>query len=145
MLVIGVAYYFIVVEGQQVDVTTQVVKQEEEELLPYDKPNVYPLELFFLPVMDKNGSETGQFIHLKLSLLLSHSKLDQDLEKELHNLRRNIYTILARKKLRDFKNQKKPIEETLKREILTVSNSLLISGTGVITDVLFTEFMLTSA
>jgi len=143
--VIGIAYYFAVVRVEDMAVETQIAAKQEEELLPYNKPNVYPLELFFLPVKTKDGSETGKFIHVKISLLLSHSKLDQDLEKELHNLRRNIYTILSHKKLKDFEGKGEPIEEILKREILTVSNSLLISGTGVITDVLFTEFMLTSA
>lgn len=142
---VGVIYYFVVIPAQNEGVETQVASIQEEELLPYDKPNIFPLELFFLPVKTKDGSETGKFIHVKMSLLLSHSKLDQDLEKELQNLRRNIYSILSRKKLQDFENKKRPIEESLKREILTVSNSLLISGTGVITDVLFTEFMLTSA
>ena len=144
--VLGAVYYFAVVRAQDADVGTQVAStQVKEESLPYEIPNIYSLKLFFLPVKTKDGKETGKFIHVKISLLLSHSRLDQDLEKVLPILRTNIFGLLSRKKLKDFKNKKIPIEETLKREILTVSNSLLISGTGVITDVLFTEFMLTSA
>ena len=77
-----------------------------------------------------------------LFLLLSNNKLDREISKNLSILRKNIYYILKKKSLEDFKGDKKKLEERLKKEILTTANTLLLSGTGTVTDVLFVQFVL---
>ena len=88
-----------------------------------------------------NVRETGKFISLSANLLMSNSKLNKDLDKVLPLIRKNIYGILRRKQLTDFTLQRANTEERIKREILTASNALLLSGTGTVTDVFFSNFM----
>jgi flagellar basal body-associated protein FliL len=52
-----------------------------------------------------------------------------------------VYAVISRKKIKDFEKRGVKIEEKIKREILTASNSFLLSGTGTITDIIFTEFI----
>ncbi|CCQ91583.1 hypothetical protein NITGR_730041 [Nitrospina gracilis 3/211] len=145
VLVSGIAYYLFLMFTTPVVETDFTQQAREEETLPFEKPNVYALKPFFLPITAKNGTETGQFLKVQVSLLLSNNKLDQELEKALPNLRSGIYRQLSRKTLKDFQNPKKPIKTRLKQEILAMSNSFLVRGSGVITDVLFTEFVVTAS
>ncbi|CAI2718299.1 flagellar basal body-associated FliL family protein [Nitrospina watsonii] len=143
ILVFWAGYFFLFTLGGSLDEADLTTKAPEEEILPFEKPNIYALKPFFLPITSRNGTETGQFLQVQISLLLSNNKLDQELEKALPNLRSGIYQQLSRKTLEDFENAKKPIKVRLKREILTMSNSFLVRGSGVITNVLFTEFVVT--
>ena len=144
ILAIGAGIYF-----SQGDKAEEVVPEEEqaveeeveeEEELKVKKVNIYKLEPFFLPILD-NGKETGRFISVSANLLLSNAVLDRDLDKVLPLVRKNIYNILRRKRPADFTLKRSRTEERIKKEILVASNALLLSGTGTITDVYFSHFM----
>ena len=130
-------------ETTEVTLDEQVVEEEvkEEEEVKVAKVNIYKLEPFFLPLLD-DGKETGQFISVSANLLLSNSVLNHDLDKLLPKMRKSIYNILRRKRPADFTLKRSHTEERIKKEILTASNSLLLSGTGTITDVFFSRFMI---
>ena len=143
LIVIGAGVYFtmsgteevVPVEEEQAE---KEVKEEETSVI--EKVNIYKLEPFFLPVRE-NGNETGRFLSLSANLLLSNSVLNKDLNKVLPLVRKNIYGILRRKRPSDFTLKRANTEERIKREILTATNALLLSGTGTVTDVFFSSFM----
>lgn len=146
VLIVGISFLFLQ-GGEEADVAPveeqaveEEVKEEEEEV-KIEKVNIYKLDPFFLPLLD-NGKETGQFITVTANLLLSNSVLDRELDKVLPLMRKSIYNILRRKRPSDFKLKRSRTEERIKKEILTASNALLLSGTGTITDVFFSRFMI---
>jgi flagellar basal body-associated protein FliL len=149
VLVVFVLFFFVKIgeETTEVTVDEQVVEEEvkeeeeEEEEVEIAKVYIYKLEPFFLPLLD-DGKETGQFITVSANLLLSNSVLNHDLDKVLPLMRKSIYNILIRKRPADFSLKRSHAEERIKKEILTASNSLLLSGTGTITDVFFSRFMI---
>jgi flagellar basal body-associated protein FliL len=142
LIAIGAGVYFMMSGTEEVPVEEEQVEEEikEEETSLVEKVNIYKLEPFFLPVRD-NGKETGRFLSLTANLLLSNSVLNKDLDKVLPLVRKNIYGILRRKRPSDFTLKRADTEERIKREILTASNALLLSGTGTVTDVFFSSFM----
>ena len=144
-LIICVVFFFMQGGEETTEVTLdeQVVEEEvkEEEEVEVAKVNIYKLEPFFLPLLD-DDKETGQFISVSTNLLLSNSVLNDDLDKVLPLLRKSIYNILRGKRPADFTLKRSHTEESIKKEILTASNSLLLSGTGTITDVFFSRFMI---
>ena len=144
-LITCVVFFFMQVGEETTEITLdeQVVEEEvkEEEEVKVAKVNIYKLEPFFLPLLD-DGKETGQFITVSASLLLSNSVLNRDLDKVLSLVRKSIYNILRTKRPADFTLKRSHTEEKIKKEILTVSNNLLLSGTGTITDVFFSRFMI---
>jgi flagellar basal body-associated protein FliL len=148
-LIICVVFFFMQGGEETTEVTLdeQVVEEEvkeevkEEEEVKVAKVNIYKLEPFFLPLLD-DGKETGQFISISANLLLSNSVLNNDLDKVLPLMRKSIYNILRGKRPADFTLKRSHTEERIKKEILTASNSLLLSGTGTITDVFFSRFMI---
>jgi len=135
-----------VVEEPEVpgDLAEDEAQEPEAETVAIEAPNVYPLKSFFVP-LTQEGRETGKFINLKVHLLLSNQKLDKDIDKIRPLIRQNIYEILKRRNLKDLKKSPNNLEESLKREIITASNSLLLSGTGTITDVYFSEFIVSQS
>ena len=143
LIVIGAGVYFtmsgteevVPVEEEQAE---KEVKEEETSVI--EKVNIYKLEPFFLPVRE-NGKETGRFLSLSANLLLSNSVLNKDLNKVLPLVRKNIYGILRRKRPSDFTLKRANTEERIKREIRAATNALLLSGTGTVTDVFFSSFM----
>ena len=150
IIAIGVGAYFFLgeKEGDVVPLEEQAVEEEiieeEEEVkikkVKIKKVNIYDLEPFFLPIRD-NGKETGRFISISANLLLSNRILHLEIGRVLPLVRKNIYNILRRKRPSDFTLERFQTEERIKKEILTASNSLLLGGTGTITDVFFTRFM----
>ena len=154
ILAIGVGAYFFLGEKEadvvpleeQADVVPleeQAVEEEiieEEEEVIIKKVNIYELEPFFLPIRE-DGKETGRFISISANLLLSNRVLNREIDKVLPLIRKNIYTILRRKRPSDFTLKRSRAEERIKKEILTASNLQLLAGTGTITDVFFTRFM----
>ena len=116
-------------------------EEEEEEDVKIGKVNIYELEPFFLPLLD-DGKETGQFISISANLLMSNSVLGREIDKVLPLLRKNIYNILKRKQPTDFTLKRSRTEEIIKKEILSASNALLLSGAGTISDVFFSRFMI---
>ena len=145
IIAIGVGAYFFLgeKEGDVVPLEEQAVEEEiieEEEEVKIEKVNIYKLEPFFLPIRD-DGKETGRFISIAANLLLSNRVLKHEIDKVLPLVRKNIYNILRRKGPSDFTLERFQTEERIKKEILTASNALLLGGTGTITDVFFTRFM----
>ncbi|GJL78252.1 MAG: hypothetical protein NPINA01_12410 [Nitrospinaceae bacterium] len=106
----------------------------------FNKVDIYALQPFFLPLKAGN-KETGSFISFTPHLVMSNNTLDKEIEKSLPSIRKNIYTILIRKSPKDYFLRKGAIKETIKKEILTAVNPLLLAGTGTITDVVFTQFV----
>jgi flagellar basal body-associated protein FliL len=153
MIIVGVVLFLIICvvfffmqggeETTEITLDEQVVEEEvkEEEEVNVAKVNIYKLEPFFFPLLD-DGKETGQFITVSANLLLSNSVLNHDLDKVLPLMRKSIYNILIRKRPADFTLKRSHAEERIKKEILTASNSLLLSGTGTITDVFFSRFII---
>jgi flagellar basal body-associated protein FliL len=150
IIAIGVGAYFFLgeKEGDVVPLEEQAVEEkiieEEEEVkikkVKIKKVNIYNLEPFFLPIRD-DGKETGRFISIAANLLLSNRVLNREIDKVLPLVRKNIYNILRRKRPSDFTLERFQTEERIKKEILTACNALLLGGTGTITDVFFTRFM----
>ena len=146
IIAIGVGAYFFLGE-KEVDVVPleeqaveEEIIEEEEEEVKIKKVNIYNLEPFFLPIRD-DGKETGRFISIAPNLLLSNRVLNREIDKVLPLVRKNIYNILRRKRPSDFTLERFQTEERIKKEILTACNALLLGGTGTITDVFFTRFM----
>ena len=150
IIAIGVGAYFFLGE-KEVDVVPleeqaveeEIIEEEEEvkiKKVKIKKVNIYNLEPFFLPIRD-DGKETGRFISIAANLLLSNRALNREIDKVLPLVRKNIYNILRRKRPSDFTLERFQTEERIKKEILTASNALLLGGTGTITDVFFTRFM----
>lgn len=138
---IGVGVYFLTKESP---IEAPIEEIQQQETIPtedtIEKVYIYPLESFFLPIRAEE-TETGKFISVIPNLLLSNSALHKEVDKVLPLIRKNIYTILRRKNLHDYIDNKLNTEERLKQEILTTANALLLSGTGTITDVYFTQFI----
>ncbi len=122
-----------------------VKPQPDESLIPayvqVQKPNIYPLKPFFVPIRVKNR-ETGRFLHVTAHLVLSNRRLHKDIDKVQPLIRQSVYSLLSRKKAKDFEKGRVTFEEKVKREILTASNSFLLSGTGTIINIVFTEFVI---
>ena len=154
ILAIGVGAYFFLGEKEadvvpleeQADVVPleeqavdeEIIEEEEEVIIK--KVNIYELEPFFLPIRE-DGKETGRFISISANLLLSNRVLNREIDKVLPLVRENIYTILRRKRPSDFNLKRSRAEERIKKEILIASNTQLLAGTGTITDVFFTRFV----
>lgn len=139
----GVAIYFIFFKEappiEEVAEPVQAAKEEPEEAV-VQKVNAFKLDSFFVPLM-KGKEETGEFVILSATLLLSNSKLSLEIVKNISIIRKNIYYILRKKSPEDFKGDKKKLEERLKKEIVTAANTVILSGSGVVTDVYFTQFV----
>ena len=150
IIAIGVgAYFFLgekdaeVVPLEEQAVEEEIIEEEEEvkiNKVKIKKVNIYKLAPFFLPIRD-DGKETGRFISIAANLLLSNRVLKHEIDKVLPLVRKNIYNILRRKRPSDFTLERFQTEERIKKEILTACNALLLGGTGTITDVFFTRFM----
>ena len=115
--------------------------EDENEAVSIEKVNIYKLDPFFVPIFEK-GEETGKFITLSANLLLSNSALHKEIDRVLPLVRKKIYEILRRKRSSDFKLKKSNIKERIKKEIIMASNSLLLTGTGTVTDVFFSSFII---
>ena len=109
--------------------------------LQIQKPNIYPLDPFFVPILS-NNKKTERFLLVTAHLVLSNRRLRTDIDKVEPLIRQSVYASISRKKLQDFDNGGVKTEEKIKREILTTSNSFLLSGTGTITNIIFTEFII---
>lgn len=128
-------------EGSQVSPAMQTSTQDlVSSALQIQKPNIYPLDPFFVPILNQK-KETGKFLHVTAHLVLSNRRLHKDIDKVEPLIRQSVYAAISRKRIKDFEKGGVRIEERIKREILTASNSFLLSGTGTITNIIFTEFI----
>ena len=131
----GAAYYFLAQEEVQEVVEEEAVEVEEESEKELAKVHLYPLRPFFLPIRTLENEETGHFLSVVPSFMLSNPTLNREIDKVLPLVRKNVYSILRRKRYKDLIEKKLRTRERIKREILTAANALLLSGTGTITDV----------
>ena len=145
LIAIGAGVYFFIPdkkEEEKVPVSDEQSEEVADEEIPeIEKVHIYKLEPFFFPIRN-NDKETGRFISVSANLLLSNSVLGKNIDKVLPILRNSIYVILRRKKPDEFTLQRAKTEERLKKEIVTASNALLLSGAGTVTDVFFSNFMI---
>jgi flagellar basal body-associated protein FliL len=152
LLLAGGAYFFLLsddkipdeglIPGEQAggDISTPVPVPVETVKSSFSKVHIFTLEPFFLP-LKKNNRETGKFISVIPNLILSNSTLHKELENSLPSIRRNIYNLLSRKNPREYYSNKRKIKERIKKEILITVNPTLLAGTGTVTDVVFTQFV----
>ena len=146
ILVIGVGVYIMNSKPEEVtsakeEKTEEEVIEEEKEAVDIEKVNIYKLDPFFVPIRE-NGKETGKFISLSANLLLSNSALHKEIDRVRPLVRKKIYEILRRKRSSDFKIDRSNIKERIKKEIIMATNTLLLTGTGTVTDVLFSSFII---
>ena len=144
ILAAGAGIYFMnsetkeVVPVQEKQAKEEIEEENVDEEVDIEKVNIYKLDPFFVPIRD-NDKETGKFISLSANLLLSNSALHKEIDRVLPLVRKNIYEILRRKRSSDFKLQRSDIKQRVKKEIIMASNALLLTGTGTVTDVLFSS------
>lgn len=142
----GGAYWYFFIQAPQLEEETKLEDQDapesnEEEFPDVEKAQIYSLEPFFL-ALEENGLETVRFIKVVPHLLLSNSALAEEVDKILPQIRRGIYIILRRTDPMDFVRNQVKAEKKIKSQIITESNANLLSGTGTITDVFYTQFMI---
>ena len=126
---------------EKADEIIEEEKEEEKEAIEFEKVNIYKLDPFFVPIT-KNGKETGKFISLSATLLLSNSALHKEIDRVRPLVRKKIYDILRKKRYSDFKLQRSDIKQRIKKDIMRASNALLLTGTGTVKDVLFSSFII---
>ena len=146
ILVIGAGVYIMNSKPEEVtsvkeEKAEEEVIEEEKEAVDIEKVNIYKLDPFFVPIRE-NGKETGKFISLSANLLLSNSALHKEIDRVRPLVRKKIYEILRRKRSSDFKIDRSNIKERIKKEIIMATNTLLLTGTGTVTDVLFSSFII---
>lgn len=144
LLIWGVGWGILSLMERSSEVAPVATQIPAQDLIPSNiqvqKPNIYSLKPFFVPILSKN-KETGKFLQVTAHLVLSNRRLHKDIDKVRPLIRQSVYTVIGRKKIKDFEKRGVKIEEKIKREILTASNSFLLSGTGTITNIIFTEFI----
>jgi len=149
-LLAGGAYFFLFSSEQNPAADVNPAEQTGEGITTqppvetakssFSKVHIFPLEPFFLP-LKMNDRETGNFISVIPNLVLSNGTLHEELKNSLPGIRRNIYNVLSRKSPREYYSNKRKIEERIKKEILVAVNPILLAGTGTVTDVVFTQFV----
>jgi flagellar basal body-associated protein FliL len=153
-VIIGVVVLFLGIIASFFFSETEITEEEQDEIaipevtddeVPEEGPKIlnaviYKLEPFLLPIKTVRDDQ-DRFVSIKIFFVLSNRKLDKVLDKNIQTIRENIYSLLKRKKPKEYLRYKLRIKERLKREIVTVSNGLLASGSGTIQNVLFTEFV----
>lgn len=150
ILLAGGAYFFLLSptqipegenqSGEQADQKNPATPPVKTVKSTFSKVHIYSLKPFFLPLKE-NKKDTGKFISVTPNLVLSNSTLSKEIENSLPAIRKNIYNILTRKSPREYFSSKRKIEEKIKKDILTTVNPILLAGTGSVTDVAFTQFV----
>ena len=149
LLLAGGAYFFLfspqnpeseIQSGEQAGESVPATPPVETVKSQFNKVHIFTLKPFFLP-LKVNEKETGKYISVIPNLILSNSTLSEEIESSLPAIRRNIYNVLSRKSPRDYFSGKGKIEEKIKKEIIVTVNPVLLAGTGSITDVVFTQFV----
>jgi flagellar basal body-associated protein FliL len=122
-----------------------VVKEQpaEPKAEPASAPagRVYSLEPFFVPLTE-NGRETGRYIRMTPSFLVSDDFKDKEMDVSLSLIRKNIYNILTRKEAADYRGDTNLIKETIKQEIIASANASLRKGSGSINDIYYEQFLI---
>lgn len=144
----GLAYFLLGGPKPQKETVKQVEKAATQ---PLEKPekggapvlttDIYVLEPFFLPV-NMGPQQAVRFVNLKINFLLSNRVMKKNIEKNIGPIRQKIYSILKRKTVKDYTENKIRLERQLKEKIPRLANNFLASGTGIVEDVFFTQFII---
>jgi flagellar basal body-associated protein FliL len=155
LLIGGAAYYFLsgdesksgVVTEEGVDSETDGSLEEGDEAASelvqpkFEKVNTYPLKSFFFPIKLKGKEESGRFLIVTPSFIMSNAGLGGQISKNLPSIRKRIYNILLRQSYKNLTTKIEPTKERVKKRIITKVNELLPVGTGVVQEVFFSKFI----
>jgi len=155
LLIGGAAYYFfagdktsstVVEEGKKEESDTSENEEGEpdtlaKEALPYDRVYLYPLKSFFFPIKLKNKEESGHFLLVTPSFHMSNAGLGGQISKNLPSIRKRIYTILSKESYQNLTEKHDTTKKRVKKKVIVKVNELLPVGTGVVSDIYFSEFI----
>ena len=155
LLIGGAAYIFLTddktsstdVEEVNKEINDTSEKEEEapdaiaKEVLPYDRVYLYPLKSFFFPIKLKNKEESGHFLLVTPSFHMSNAGLGGQISKNLSSIRKRIYTILKKESYRNLTEKHNATKKRVKKRVIVKVNELLPVGTGVVSDIYFSEFI----
>ena len=155
LLVGGAAYYFLTGDKTSSNVVEEVNEEDSDtsekeevaqdtitkEVLPFDRVYLYPLKSFFFPIKLKNKEESGHFLLVTPSFHMSNAGLGGQISKNLPTIRKRIYTILNKESYRNLTEKHNVTKKRVKKKVIVKVNELLPVGTGVISDIYFSEFI----
>ena len=155
LLIGGAVYYFLAGDKTSSNIIEEVSKDdgdpskiEEEsqntitkEALPYDRVYLYPLKSFFFPIKLKNNEESGHFLIVTPSFHMSNAGLGGEISKNLPSIRKRIYTILNNESYHNLTEKHNATKKRVKKKVIVKVNELLPVGTGVVSDIYFSEFI----
>ena len=155
LLIGGAAYYFLAGDKTSSTIVEEVNKEESatsgneegapdalaKEVLPYDRVYLYPLKSFFFPIKLKNKEESGHFLLVTPSFHMSNAGLGGQISKNLPSIRKRIYTILNKESYYNLTEKHNATKKRVKKKVIVKVNELLPVGTGVVSDIYFSEFI----
>ena len=155
LLVGGAAYYFLTGDKNSSNVVEEVNEEDSDtsekeevaqdtitkEVLPFDRVYLYPLKSFFFPIKLKNKEESGHFLLVTPSFHMSNAGLGGQISKNLSSIRKRIYTILNKESYHNLTEKHNATKKRIKKKVIVKVNELLPVGTGVVSDIYFSEFI----
>jgi flagellar basal body-associated protein FliL len=155
LLIGGAAYYFLTGDTTSSTEVEELNKEESDtsekeggapdtiakEELPYDRVYLYPLKSFFFPIKLKNKEESGHFLLVTPSFHMSNAGLGGQISKNLPSIRKRIYTILNKESYHNLTEKHNATKKRVKKKAIVKVNELLPVGTGVVSDIYFSEFI----
>ena len=156
LLVCGAAYYFLTGDKTSSNVVEEVNEEDSDtsekeevaqdtitkEVLPFDRVYLYPLKSFFFPIKLKNKEESGHFLLVTPSFHMSNAGLGGQISKNLSSIRKRIYTILNKESYHNLTEKHNATKKRIKKKVIVKVNELLPVGTGVVSDIYFSEFII---
>jgi flagellar basal body-associated protein FliL len=164
LLIGGAAYYFLTGDTTSSTEVEELNKEESDtsekeesdtsekeggapdtiakEELPYDRVYLYPLKSFFFPIKLKNKEESGHFLLVTPSFHMSNAGLGGQISKNLPSIRKRIYTILNKESYYNLTEKHNATKKRVKKKVIVKVNELLPVGTGVVSDIYFSEFII---
>jgi len=156
LLIGGAVYYFLTGDKTSSNVVEEVNKEESDisekdeiapdkitkEVLPFDRVYLYPLKSFFFPIKLKNKEESGHFLLVTPSFHMSNAGLGGQISKNLSSIRKRIYTILNKESYHNLTEKHNATKKRIKKKVIVKVNELLPVGTGVVSDIYFSEFII---
>ena len=155
LLIGGAAYYFLTGDKTSSNVVEEVNEEDSDtsekeevaqdtitkEVLPFDRVYLYPLKSFFFPIKLKNKEESGHFLLVTPSFHMSNAGLGGQISKNLSSIRKRIYTILNKESYHNLTEKHNATKKRIKKKVIVKVNELLPVGTGVVSDIYFSEFI----
>jgi len=156
LLIGGAAYYFLTGDKTSSNVVEEVNEEDSDtsekeevaqdtitkEVLPFDRVYLYPLKSFFFPIKLKNKEESGHFLLVTPSFHMSNAGLGGQISKNLSSIRKRIYTILNKESYHNLTEKHNATKKRIKKKVIVKVNELLPVGTGVVSDIYFSEFII---